>query len=176
MSDPIRNTGLNNTTAMALYKLAQVYDEWPGTNYEGSSVLGGVKAAASQGYVGTYRWCGAGSGRVIEDVMDSISYIGPVNFGIPWMDSMFQPRRSGLLEVDTTKPAGGHAICGMGQLLGVTLPGEAKKLDVVELQQSWGISWGVRGGFCYIKMEDLEALLKMQGEALVITQEKLVRR
>lgn len=176
MSDPIRNMGLNNTTALALYKMAQLYDEWPGTNYEGSSVLGGVKAAQHQGYVGSYHWCGAGSGTPIEDVMDSIGYIGPVNLGIPWADSMFQPRHSGLLEVDVTRIAGGHAICAVGQMLSVSLPGETKKLDVIELQQSWGISWGVRGGFCYIKPEDLEALLKMQGEALVIVQEHLVRR
>jgi len=175
MSEPVMNTGLNDRTARELYKLAQKFDQWPGDNYSGTSVLAGVKAAKSKGYVTAYHWVGAGSGRVMNDIMDSLSYVGPVVFGIAWMESMFEPRPSGLLEVDTSKQAGGHAICAVQLLLGGMLNGETQKMDLVGFQNSWGPRWGARG-MCYMKIEDLEKLMKMQGEGVVITQENLVRR
>lgn len=176
MSEPVMNVGLTNRTAQELYKLAQRYDQWPGENYSGTSVLGGVKAARAKGYVGAFHWVGAGSGRVMDDIKDSLSYVGPVVFGINWMESMFEPRPSGLLEVDTTKIAGGHAICAVGLQLGTVLGGEQHPMDLVVFQNSWGPRWGIRGGMCYMKLEDLEKLMGMQGEGLVITQENLVRR
>lgn len=90
-ASPIRNKGLSNDTALALYKRAQVLDQWPGEAYSGTSVIAGIKAAQEQGYLDAYRWIGAGSNTVAEDIVDTLGYVGPIVFGIPWSKSMFNP-------------------------------------------------------------------------------------
>jgi hypothetical protein len=59
--------------AQALYHLAQKYDEWPGEDYGGSSVLGGAKAAQHMGFIGEYRWA-----FNIDDMLRALATIGPV--------------------------------------------------------------------------------------------------
>lgn len=172
-AEPTPNTGLDNTFAIKLYKEAQKLDEWPGEDYSGTSVLAGAKASQKLGYTNGYRWTGAGSGRVIDDILDTISWVCPVIFGWNWARSMFNPRPSGLMEVDLTDIAGGHCLAGVGILLNHILPGETKARDLVVCQNSWGPSWG-KGGLCYFDAADVERIMEMQGEGLVILHENLV--
>lgn len=181
-SEPAQNLLAEGTRyeaqfAIQLYRMAQTMDGFSGP-HEGTSILGVMKALQRQGFISSYHWAGAGSGKVGEDIMDALSWVGPVEFGIPWANSMFQPRPSGLLEIDLSDIAGGHAICAPRLLLGHVLPGEGPKpLDLVGFQQTWGPTWGVEGGFCYMKLEDVvNKLMPMQSEASVITKENLVRK
>lgn len=161
--------GITDATAQDLYVRARRLDEWPGEDYDGSSVLGAVKAAAELGYVGEYRWAFG-----IDDVLGALSSLGPVVFGTPWLDSMFDPRPDGTMDC-TGKTAGGHSFIGRG--VGYPLGGKVRRtgakdvksdVPLVRITNSWGAGWGI-GGDCFIRADDLSALLKDDGEAAVTT-------
>jgi hypothetical protein len=158
---PLPVHGLSQRFADALYNRAQQLDEWPGESYEGTSGLGGAKACCERGYYDEYRWAfGA------DDAMQAISHYGPVVAGIPWLEAMFEPHPSGLLEVDGAE-AGGHEILARGHLLRARLKGEGSApLHVVRLRNSWGTGWGAAGD-CYMRAEDFDRLLKMGGDVVV---------
>lgn len=167
---------MSNEKARAIYHIAQTLDEWPGENYSGTSVLGGVKAAQQLGYVGEYRWAFG-----IDDALSAISHIGPVVFGIPWLDSMFEPDPDGLMDCSGDE-AGGHAIAGRSVHLpsrGVvrisrTWHGVRRYLRIrsdvplIGLSNSWNYDWGIFGE-CWIRADDMEKLLKNWGEACIAT-------
>lgn len=162
--------------AFSLYKLAQTLDEWPGELYEGSSVLGALKAAQAMGFVGEYRWAFG-----IDDVVLALSYVGPVVVGTDWLNSMFDPKPSGLMEVDANSGvAGGHAymwdqvILSKATMQNYLGKGEhIREQDILLAgEQSWGESWGRKGRYL-VWASDMEALLKgfeSPGEAAITTQ------
>jgi len=161
MSDPDRDRSIDNAYARTVYREAQRIDEWPGEDYEGTSVLAGAKVLASRGEYESYWWAFG-----IDDALRSIGYLGPNVLGIYWLESMFRPRPSGLLEV-SGRIAGGHAILARGVRLKARLPGEGlEPIEVVRLRNSWNQSWGVNGD-AYIRVEDLERLLKADGDCCV---------
>jgi hypothetical protein len=51
---------LDSGDALELYRLAQKLDQVPGEDYEGSSVLGGMKAGLQRGLWGGYLWPSSG--------------------------------------------------------------------------------------------------------------------
>lgn len=148
--------------AKRLYHRAQQLDDQPGENYEGTSVLAGAKAVKELGYINSYRWCFS-----IEDVRDAVIGSGPVVLGIPWYDSMYETRPSGLVEIGG-RLVGGHCITLTGYNPKARLAGEGffKRFEVFRWRNSWGKVYGVNGDG-YITIEDLETLLKDQGEACV---------
>jgi hypothetical protein len=160
-ADPKPVRGLSQRFADALYNRAQQLDEWPGEAYEGTSGLGGARACCERGYYSEYRWAfGA------DDALQALSQHGPIVVGIPWLEGMFDPRPSGLLEVDGAE-AGGHEILARGNLLRARLKGEGSKpLHVVRFRQSWGTSWGAAGD-CYMRADDFARLLGMGGDVVV---------
>ena len=113
------------------------------------------------GRITGYRWAFG-----IDDVIDTLVSTGPVVLGIPWYDSMYQTRSSGLIDV-SGKVVGGHCIlaCGYNPKKRFLREG-LKAFEVIKLRNSWGPSFGI-GGDGWIKVEDLAALLKDQGEACV---------
>lgn len=169
--EPHPQSGVSQDSAFALYKRAQQLDEWEGEHYSGTSVLAGCKAALEAGHITAYHWIGAGSGTPIDDVTDTLSNLGGIIFGLSWSKSMFEPRPSGLFEVDFNSMAGGHCIYAFGLILNAELPGEPVT-DVVALQNSWGPDFATnaygQGGVCYLKLTDLEKLLERGGEGAVV--------
>ncbi len=167
-----RSFNFDDIEAHEIYQRAQQLDEWPGENYQGTSVLAGMKAGTERGWWSEYRWVGAGSQTPLEDALDAMDDIGPVIFGLDWLDTMMEPRPSGLLDCTGTV-IGGHAICGIGYRMRARLKGEGSKpLEVAVLQQSWGLGHGVAaygqtGGFVFMRLTDLEMLLNRQGEGAV---------
>lgn len=137
--------------ALKIYQRARFLDEWPGEDYDGSSVLAAMKAATEFGYFKEYRWAFG-----IDDVVLALGYHGPVVLGINWYTGMQDVDANGFIHV-TGRRAGGHAIAATG----VSIPGNA-----VRLSNSWGSEWGVAGN-CMISIPDLTRLLKEQGEACV---------
>jgi hypothetical protein len=153
---PVSVKEVTDGSAQNIYRSAQNIDEWPGNSYSGTSVLAGAKVCQAMGYIDSYHWAFS-----IDDVMRAISSAGPVVFGIPWLDSMYEPRPDGLLDCSGAV-VGGHAILGRGLRLNARL--RDVREPVVRLRNSWGRDWGVEGdGF--IRVSDLERLLKDGGEA-----------
>jgi hypothetical protein len=147
-----------------VYRQAQQVDDWPGEDYEGTSVLAGAKVVQGQGFIDQYRWAFS-----IDDVLDALVEIGPVVLGIPWFESMYETRPSGLVEVDG-RLVGGHCITLTGYHPRMRLRGEGwtRRFEVCRWRNSWGEMYG-RKGDGYILVEDLERLLwgRYGGEACI---------
>jgi hypothetical protein len=162
---PVRIPQIDNRFALGMYQRAKTLDEWPGEDYEGTSVLAGAKACQQLKLIGEYRWSFS-----IEDLRDALIHIGPVVIGIPWMDGMYQTRPSGLVDV-SGRVVGGHCILLTGYNPKMRISGEGffKRWEVARWRNSWGTSYGKKGDG-WIQMEDLERLLQNSGEACVPMQ------
>lgn len=144
-----------------IYNGAQLLDEWAGEEYDGSSVLGGVKWLHQMSLIKEYRWC-----FTLDDVLLTLSNVGPVVVGTNWLSDMFNapdpdPGRTASAQYALSywgDIVGGHAY----ELHGIDVVNE-----IVIGTNSWGTGWGDEGRM-YLRWEDLEALLADQGEALVI--------
>lgn len=153
---------VKTTTARTIYYAAQQWDEWGGTNYDGTSVLAGAKVVNSLGHMEEYRWAFG-----IDDVVKTLSEYGPLVLGINWYEGMFDTDTNGFIK-PTGNLAGGHAILAKGILFRkrVGFLWEMLPEPVIVLHNSWGTNWGI-GGDAYITASDLSTLLKQQGEACV---------
>jgi hypothetical protein len=148
---PVEILSVTNATALEVYHRARQLDEWPGEDYEGSSVLGAMKAGKERGWYDEYRWA---FGE--EDLALAVSYKGPSVLGINWYEGMFAPDAEGYVHV-SGRLAGGHAILCNGY---------HARTRTYRLHNSWGPAWGV-GGDCFISADDLSRLLHEQGEACI---------
>lgn len=172
--------------ARARYFAVQLVDEYPGGEYAGAtpkaggtSLLAAAKLAQAEGRISSYWWCGAGSGRAIDDLVDSLVHpdLGGVQLGIPWYESMYWPDPYGLLAVDPSSGQTGmhayHAIWAHSFRY-APIPGHGRaRREHVVVQQTWG-TWGVEWfgvpGHAFVLVEDVEAKLlprEVYGEAMV---------
>lgn len=147
-----------NVFAASVYRDAKKIDEYPGENYDGTSVLAGAKVMMSKGFIKSYRWCFS-----IADIRDAIIQEGPVVIGIPWKDGMYQTDANGIVKV-SGKLVGGHCILLTGYDPAMKIG--SRKHEVFRWRNSWGTGYGVNGSG-YIKASDLAKLLKTEGEACV---------
>lgn len=136
--------------ALEIYHRAQEIDEWPGEDYEGSSVLGGAKAMQERELITGYRWCFS-----IEDLRDAIITTGPVVIGINWYESMYEAPE-GIVEVEGDM-VGGHCL---------VVTGYSPERQAFRWRNSWGKSYGINGN-AWVSYEDMAELLEDQGEACV---------
>lgn len=155
--------------AVRLYEDARRnFDEWPGEDYEGTSVLAGAKAVQTYGgFIGGYRWC-----FNIDAVRDAVLTEGPVVIGIPWLETMTEVPYNRLLNVGGEE-VGGHCLLVYGYHPGLKVHGEDDPVRCFRLRNSWGTSWG-RNGNALIRYEDLQSLLRHTGEACVPMNRKRV--
>jgi len=157
---PVPVPGVNNAFARdRIYKPAQYIDEWPGEDYDGTSVLAGAKVVKNQlGLINGYSWCFS-----LNDVLLALGYRGPVVLGVNWYENMFDTDSNGFIHV-SGDAAGGHCILARGVNI---------KNKTVLLRNSWGPDWGINGGDCLMAWSDLERLLSEDGEGCVPTGRKL---
>lgn len=141
-----------------IYETAKTIDEFPGENYEGTSVLAGAKVMQARGFIKSYRWAFS-----IEDIRDAIIQEGPVVIGIPWRDGMYETDANGIVKV-AGKLVGGHCLVITGYDPAMKIGN--RKYEVYRWRNSWGSSYGINGSG-YIKANDLAKLLKGVGEACV---------
>lgn len=146
-----------------IYWQAQREDEWEGGSYpgavpqyEGTSVLAGMKVATELGFYDGYEW-----GFTDDERVAAVVHKGPAVSGCWYTDEMFQPRPSGLVHTGGND-AGGHCMAWIGVRFGHKLVGEPR-MDIAVLAQSWGLDFGANGRI-YVKLEDWLALLKRDGE------------
>jgi hypothetical protein len=135
--------------ALNWYRLAQLNDEWPGVDYDGSSTIGGAKAGVKQGFFQQYVWCFSP-----QDVADTVLSLGPVVMGTEWLTAMFDPDLDGLVKV-AGRVEGGHEWL---------VRGVDTKKELFQASNSWSRDWGVNGDF-FIHFDDLGLLLEADGDA-----------
>lgn len=141
-----------------LYADAQRLDEWPGSDYDGTSVRGGAKAVQARGRITSYAF-GWDSNTLARWILQ----YGPAVAGTNWYSSMFQPiwrtdalgTRRLYLNIDPTSGiAGGHAF---------VINGVDVERRIFRMKNSWGRGWASEGR-CSIDFTDMDVLLADDGE------------
>ena len=152
-ADPAPIPDITNETARAIYHEAKKHDQWDGEAYEGSSVLGAMKAAVLQGWYIEYRW--AFSER---DIALAVAYSGPVVMGTDWHEGMSKPDVNGIISM-TGEMLGGHAYL---------IRGIDVATGMYRIRNSWNKDWGLDGD-CFVKRDVIAKLMSNFGEACVPT-------
>ena len=140
--------------ARDLYRNAQLLDEWPGEDYEGTSVLAGAKVVTGQGYYKSYSWTSNA-----YELAVAVSRFGPAVLGINWYENMYNVNRGGWL-IPSGEIVGGHAILCKGY---------NKNGNYFILHNSWGEGWGMQTyglrGCGKVEFDAMQYLLNQGGEA-----------
>lgn len=137
--------------AFDLYEWCRRNDEWPGENYDGTSVAAGAKGMKMLGLIPEYRWASN-----VNDALTAIGWHGPAVLGCDWWSGMFDPDAKGFLHM-TGAIEGGHCIL----VNGVDL-----KRRAIRLHNSWGPDWG-QGGEALLSLDDFGALIQAGAEVCV---------
>lgn len=148
-SAPIKDPVKLPPDPQAIYAAAQAVDEWPGTDYDGTSVRAGAKTMEALERIGAYHWATS-----VEDVRDYIISTTTVVFGTDWFEGMFRPTYSGYVK-PSGAVAGGHAYLCIGY---------SQSRGAFRFLNSWGEKWGRMGRF-WMSAEDVQTLLDRDGEA-----------
>lgn len=151
--------------AMHVYKEAQKIDYWEGTDYEGTSILAGAQILQRLGYIDSYWWAFG-----IDQVLRALA-TDPVIIGINWASSMYDTDEHHIVNL-SGHWVGGHAITLTGYG-GRKDPRTGKAGLFVRWRNSWGPTYGNRGDG-WIRVEDLEWLLSLDGEACVLKGQRWV--
>jgi hypothetical protein len=137
-----------NTNPSLIYREAQKIDEWPGENYDGTSVRAGAKYLRSVGKIKSYLWT-----TNLNTLVQTVLTQGPVVVGTNWYYGMFFPDRNGRIKVSGYL-AGGHAYL---------INGVNTKTQLFRIKNSWGRRWG-QMGHAYISFSDMSRLINEYGE------------
>jgi hypothetical protein len=137
-----------------IYKNAQKLDQWPGENYDGTSVRGGAKYLQSIKKIKSYYW-----GYDLQTLINTVLKLGPVVVGTNWYTNMFYPNGNGVIKIGG-RLAGGHAY---------VINGVDTKTKQFRIKNSWGKNWG-KGGHAFISFNDMTRLIREQGEICLATE------
>jgi hypothetical protein len=154
-TNPVVNKPIDTTE---LYRACQLVDEWPGEDYDGTSVRALFKILKQRGYISSYQWA-----FDAETVIAHVLARGPVVMGTTWTLDMFTPTADGFITF-TGAPMGGHAW---------VIIGASRTRQAVRMINSWGPSWG-ESGRAWVSFEDLQRLIEDYGEACTSTELRIV--
>ena len=148
---PVVIQSVSDGLARAIYNRAKELDPWPGTDYEGTSILAAIKAGKEKGWYSEYRWA---FGE--DDLAAAIGYKGPAVLGLNWYEGMLDTDATGFIR-PTGRILGGYA---------VLCNGFSVSKQTYRLHNSWGRSWGIEGD-AFVSRADMRRLLAEEGEACV---------
>jgi hypothetical protein len=138
-----------------VYKEAQKIDEWPGENYNGTSIRAGAKILQNLGFIQNYFWT-----FDVNVLANTVLNVGPVVVGTIWHRNMFFPdRRTGLIRA-TGPINGAHAY---------VINGVDTQRRLFRIKNSWGRNWGLQGR-AFISFTDMARLMRMNGEVCLATE------
>lgn len=174
-SSPVNVKGVDaKFSRERIYWEAQKIDQWVGGSYpgakpqyEGTSVLAGMKVIQSLGFIESYRWAFG-----VKDLVLALGYVGPAVLGLAWFEGMFDTDEAGYIH-PTGEIAGGHCILARAVRIVWKDKKASRTWDNVDwdkswilLHNSWGKDWGV-DGTAKVSLRDMDTLLKEDGEAAV---------
>jgi hypothetical protein len=166
-ASPVRQEG--TLTAVQLYKRAQELDEWPGTDYEGTSVRGGAKAVQEEGALPEYLWS--------FDVPTTTVWVlnkSPVVIGIVWPDSMMDPYKDDFLKVEgDLVNAGGHSVIFTGVDTEIRCPDDSR--GAYRIQCAWTRKWA-NNGRAWLPFNGAKILFAEAGEVCMPTEARIAGR
>lgn len=138
-----------------VYREAQKVDEWPGENYNGTSVRAGAKILQSLGYIQNYYWTAN-----INTLINTVLNVGPVVVGTHWYRNMFYPSKATGIIRASGRMVGGHAY---------VINGVDTKKKLFRIKNSWGRKWG-QNGRAFISFTDMAKLISRFGEVCLATE------
>jgi hypothetical protein len=136
-----------------VYHTAQQLDQWPGENYDGTSVRAGAKVLREKGLIASFHWS-----TDVATIVRAILTTGPVVVGTNWYEGMSRPassRHGKPVLKPTGQLRGGHAY---------VLNGANTEKELFRVKNSWGRNWGAKGR-ALISFADMQTLLDQRGEA-----------
>lgn len=139
------------------YHTCQLVDQWPGENYNGTSVRAGAKVLCDLGVINEYRWA-----FNIDEIINTLLTFGPMVVGTKWYKDMQFPDKTGKVSVKG-RSVGGHAYL---------LNGVDVNKGYIRIKNSWGNQWG-DNGYGYITIDDFEKVFEDGGEACIATEIKI---
>jgi hypothetical protein len=150
-----QQAGLNEDLAVRWYENNTKVDTYAGTyppDDTGSDGLAAGKTGVQFGYVSGYLHA-----LTLDDALTAI-VLHPIIVGVDWYEGFDSPSSSGLVQISGSI-RGGHEFC-------------LRKIDVdnklVWARNSWGLSYGVQGEFCF-SFDTLGTLLSSNGDATILT-------
>lgn len=158
IAHPVPILWVDDAFASKLYHGGQENDEWPGTDYDGTSCLGVLKYAKKLRLITGWKWA-----FTHRDAQLGISHVSPGYAGSNWYTGMMTPDADGFIHV-TGQNEGGHAYL----YIGIDIERQA-----FIIKNSWGTEWGKHGdGTAFISFDDYEKLRSNYGEMAFIEGEK----
>lgn len=149
---------VTETQALEVYHLATIADGVSDQVYppadDGTSSLGGAKAAQQLGWIDRYEHA------FDFNTFRSAIQTQPVCVGTLWTQQMFNADSNGLItvgELTDENIAGGHEYLGMGI---------SYTLRLVRFLTSWSAAFGLNGEFT-MSFDDFESLIENQGDIVV---------
>lgn len=145
------------------YKACQQVDEWPGDDYDGTSVRAAMKQLVILGFASGYEWAFS-----IEPILIHLLTKGPVVVGTDWTIDSCDTDRHGYIHF------GGNSVGGHAWLL-IGADRERKNQDgtkgALRMINSWGKGWGNRGR-AWVTFDAMDLLLRHDGEAAAAQETK----
>lgn len=146
--------GVTNEVARLLYVRARQRDEYPGEDYDGTSVNGGALVVRDAGFARAFHWA-----DTFDDIRRAVGYEGPVVMGTNWHESMWDTNSIGYFPAGVSGDVvGGH--CWL-------IRGVSERRREFLCRNSWGVDWGVFGEF-RMSFADVRRLFDEDGEACLL--------
>ena len=163
LASPVRNTGVDPEW---LYAEAKKVDEWPGEDYDGTSVRAAFSVLKREGYITAYNWA-----FDVNTIAKWILTTGPVVVGTIWPDAMFETDAKGYVSLGDGKGTSQHTAGHAYLLKGVNLDAKCPdgSVGAFRILNSWGKSWG-QNGCASISFKDMSILLREGGEGCMAVE------